>query len=292
MKKYVLATRPKTLFASISPVLLGLSYCFFKGNSIQVLPALVCILCALGLQVFANLVNDYYDGVRGTDNSQRIGPLRFTAEGLISKTEMKRFFLLVLFFCGFLEAYLFYKGGWLIACTGILCTFVAWNYTGGKKPLSYLPLGELLAFIFFGPVAVWGTVYLQQSKEEQMALLLGMIPGFFAAALMGVNNLRDCQTDGKVGKRTLAVVLGEKYFKKIILFFLLMPSLISLYFSSHYSEDYFFFPIFLLIFCSRYFVKNLRQDVGSHLNVFLMNVGRFLFFYCLFQSASFVLAKI
>jgi 1,4-dihydroxy-2-naphthoate octaprenyltransferase len=217
---WIQAARPQTLPAALGPVIIGLALA--HGHSgLNVLTALLTIICALLLQISSNLINDYYDGIRGTDTKERLGPIRVTAAGLLPPSSVKKAFLITLalsFFCGL---YLMSIAGLPIIIIGLSSLFCAWAYTGGPFPLSHFALGELFALLFFGPVAVWGTYYIQVLKfdhhDHLSVILWGISVGLIASALMGINNLRDIVQDKQAGKITIATLLGAKKMRLCIL---------------------------------------------------------------------------
>jgi 1,4-dihydroxy-2-naphthoate octaprenyltransferase len=169
---------------------------------------LLALAVALFLQIGVNYANDYSDGIRGTDE-HRVGPLRLTGSKSVRPQSVK--FAAFLFFalaalCG-LAIVLITQHWWFIP-VGIASIIAAWFYTGGKSPYGYSGLGEIAVFVFFGLVATYGTAYIQIGAFDLNALLGGSAAGFFASAVLMVNNIRDIETDAKVGKRTLAVKLG------------------------------------------------------------------------------------
>ena len=203
LKYYFLAIRPKTLTASLSPIILALTYTYTQTASINFLLAISTILCALFLQISTNLVNDYYDYKKGIDGNKRLGPIRVTQQGLLKASEVKNAFLFTFFLAFIFGSYIFFHGGLTIIITAVLCFLTAYAYTGGPIPLSYFGLGEFFAFIFFGPVSVWGVYYIQTLQHSNEAILLGFGPGFISALIMSINNLRDINTDALTKKKLL-----------------------------------------------------------------------------------------
>jgi 1,4-dihydroxy-2-naphthoate octaprenyltransferase len=228
MKFWILAARPKTLPASLSPVLLGLAAAKFDGAQISIHIALLTALSALMLQVSSNLINDYYDAIEGVDNEDRLGPQRMTSTGKISPTSMKKGFIITLMVSLALGCYLMAHGGLPIIITGISSLIFCYAYTGGPFPLSRMGLGELLAFIFFGPVAVMGTYYLQtmQMTFGPLIILCGVYAGLLSAMIMSINNVRDYKTDQQTNKFTLPIALGPKLGPKLPLLFLVSSVLV------------------------------------------------------------------
>ncbi len=207
---WLLAARPKTLWAAFAPVLLGSALAQAHGG-FHLTAAVVALLCAMLLQVATNFWNDYADHVRGADTAARVGPVRATAAGLISASAMRTAALLTFALSGVASLYLVYRAGWTMAVLGVVSILSGLAYTGGPRPLGYLGLGDLFVFVFFGPVAVAGTYYVQTLRFDPLVALLGCGPGALSVAILVVNNLRDIATDAPAGKRTLAVRFGPTF---------------------------------------------------------------------------------
>ena len=206
--------RPKTLIAGASPVILGSALAFHDGNFSPVIAG-VTLFCALMLQIGANFANDYFDFVNGADTPERLGPRRALPEGLISKRQLLYGMGTVFAAALMSGAYLTIVGGRIIFFIGITAMLMSVFYTAGPVKLGYIGLGEAAAFLFFGPVAVTGTYYLQAGRLCFEALMLSASPGLFALALLTVNNYRDRKEDTRTGKRTLAVRYGAVFARKL-----------------------------------------------------------------------------
>jgi 1,4-dihydroxy-2-naphthoate polyprenyltransferase len=205
---WVLATRPKTLPAAISPVLVGCAVAWAEDGFDSVV-AFAAFAVALLLQVGANLANDVADFRRGADTADRLGPTRVTQGGLISPRKIVVATILVLIAAAAPGLYLVWRGGPVLAILGLLAVGAAVTYTAGPKPFGYLGLGELFVFFFFGPVAVVGTAFVMTHRVTRLALLTSVAMGCLVTAILVVNNLRDIETDRVAGKRTLAVRIGR-----------------------------------------------------------------------------------
>ncbi|MEK7298487.1 MAG: 1,4-dihydroxy-2-naphthoate polyprenyltransferase, partial [Candidatus Margulisiibacteriota bacterium] len=173
-------------------------------------PVLVALLCAILIQIGTNLANDYFDFIKGGDTPARLGPTRATQAGLISPTAMRNAFVSCFVLAVVLGFSLVIRGGWPIVLVGVLSVAAGIAYTGGPYPLAYLGLGDLFVLIFFGPVAVAGTYYVEALSYSGRAVIAGLIPGLIAVGILAVNNLRDIDEDRSTGKRTLAVRLGPR----------------------------------------------------------------------------------
>ena len=200
--------RPRTLPAALAPVLAGSAVAWFEGGFAPLLAGLA-LLVALALQVGVNYANDYSDGIRGTD-AARVGPLRLVGSGVAAPTRV-RTAAFVCFAVASLAgtAIVVLTGYWWLLAVGAASIAAAWYYTGGSRPYGYLGLGELFVFIFFGLVAVSGTVYIQLGVVTQATWWTAIAIGALACAILVANNLRDLDGDRAAGKRTLATRLGD-----------------------------------------------------------------------------------
>lgn len=206
-RAWFLAIRPRTLTVSIAPVLAGTGLALADGVAVPEV-ATAALASAVCIQIIANLANDYFDFVKGADTEERVGPVRVVQAGLLTPQSVGRgifAFLLLAFFAG---GYLLGAAGWPVAAVGAASLLCAFAYTSGPFPLAYRGLGEAFVFVFFGPVAVMGTYYVQALSLSPHSLLAGTGLGVFSMAVLGANNLRDMETDAAAGKRTLAVRVG------------------------------------------------------------------------------------
>ena len=199
--------RPRTLPAALAPVFVGTGAAAAL-DGFRLVPAVLALLVALALQVAVNYANDYSDGRRGTD-ADRVGPMRLVGSGAASPHQ-------VLVAAGVAFAVAAAAGlglaalsSWWLVAVGAVSILAAWTYTGGPIPYGYRALGEVFVFVFFGLVAVVGTTFAQTRHLESLAVAAAVPIGLLSVALLVVNNLRDVHGDAAVGKRTLAVLLGE-----------------------------------------------------------------------------------
>ena len=226
---WIQGARPRTLGMAISPVVAASGYAFFIGAFSWPL-AVLCLVLALCMQIGVNFANDYSDGIRGTD-SRRVGPGRITGAGKAPAKTVLRV-ALAFFGAGALAgiAIVVISQQWWLLAVGAVALVAAWFYTGGKRPYGYMAMGELVSGLFFGPVAVVGTVYAMSGEFEEDALIIGIALGLFASAMMLVNNIRDIDTDRAAGKRTLATLLGLGFSKVLFGLLMLVPfSLVAIY---------------------------------------------------------------
>jgi len=206
---WIEGARPKTLPAAVGPVLVGGGLAWAAG-SFAALPFGAALVGALLIQIGTNLANDYSDFVRGADNDERLGFSRVTQSGRLTPRQVWAGAAVAFALAIAVGTYLVARGGWPIVAIGLLSIAAGVCYTGGPWPFGYHGLGDLFVFLFFGPVAVVGTVYVQALEWRADALIGGVGVGALTTAILVVNNLRDRQTDALAGKRTLAVVLGDR----------------------------------------------------------------------------------
>jgi 1,4-dihydroxy-2-naphthoate octaprenyltransferase len=206
---WLLAIRPRTLPACVAPVLVGTAAAILD-HAFRLLPALAALAGALFLQIGVNLANDYFDYIKGLDTAERVGPTRVTQSGLIAPSRVLTGMIVSFALAAITGSYLVYAAGWVVAVIGGASILAALMYSGGPFPLASNGLGDLFVFIFFGPVAVCGTYYVQALGLSLACALLSVPLGLLIVAILVVNNLRDIHTDVKVGKRTLAVMLGAR----------------------------------------------------------------------------------
>ncbi|MBF0485180.1 MAG: 1,4-dihydroxy-2-naphthoate polyprenyltransferase [Candidatus Omnitrophica bacterium] len=204
------AIRPHTLTASVAPVFLGTAMAYGDG-AVHWPSAVLALICALFIQIGTNLSNDYFDLKSGVDTKERRGPLSVTLLGLILPQHVKWGFILCFSLAGFFAAFLLARGGWPVLIIGMTSILSGIFYTAGPKPLSHLGLGDIFVLIFFGPVAVGGTYYVQSLGCNAAVVLMGFACGLFSTAILIVNNLRDIATDKTAGKMTLAVRFGANF---------------------------------------------------------------------------------
>jgi 1,4-dihydroxy-2-naphthoate octaprenyltransferase len=225
--QWIEGARPRTLPTAVSPVLAGTGAAIGAG---AVAPgrALLALIVAVALVVGVNFANDYSDGIRGTDD-ERVGPLRLVGSKAAEPAVVRTIAIVVLSVAGLagLTLVSLSQQWWLIA-VGALCIAGAWFYTGGKRPYGYSGLGEVAVFVFFGPIGVLGTVLTQSGPPGPLAIVTAVGVGMVTCAVLVANNLRDIPTDTVVGKRTLAVVLGDTDTRRLYVALVTVPLLLSL----------------------------------------------------------------
>ena len=214
--------RPQTLFASLCPVIVALLT--MNETVVSWTIAWVTIVCALGLQILSNLINDYYDFVRGTDKKGRAGFKRALAEEEVSENQMRRACLVTLAICIISGLYLVANGGWVILAIGVTALLFAWLYTATSHSLSYLGIADIFVFLYYGVIASSGTYFLQTGGFSWEVFFAGAVCGLISMCVLLINNLRDMDDDRLAGKRTLPVRFGKKAGEGLMLVVvLLMP---------------------------------------------------------------------
>jgi len=289
LQTWFMAFRPKTLTAAISPVLIGTAMAY--GDGVHHFPsALLCLLAALSIQIGTNLANDYYDFKKGADTKERIGPTRATQAGLIKPSAMRWAFIIAFTISALICAYLIRRGGAPIAIIGVLSILSGIFYTAGPKPLGYIGLGDLFVLIFFGPVAVAGTYYVQSFEMNFAIILAGFAPGLISVAILTVNNYRDIESDRKVGKRTLAVRFGKTFAQLEYLITILAAALLPVLIYSLIQDH---FPILIctiiVLLAAPTIQTVFTKTDGPSLNHALAATGKLLLIYSILFSIGWIL---
>jgi 1,4-dihydroxy-2-naphthoate octaprenyltransferase len=225
-RDWLAGTRPRTLPAAVVPVFIGTGVAFGYGK-FSLWRAVLALVVALALQIGVNYANDYSDGIRGSDE-RRVGPTRLVAAGLARPKQV----LAAAFACfgvacvaGLVLA--IFTSWWLIL-VGAAAVAAGWFYTGGSHPYGYRGFGEIAVFTFFGVAAVAGTAYVQLVRFTWLELIAAIPAGLLSCALLMINNLRDIDSDAEVGKRTLAVMLGDARSRTVYVASLLVPFAVAL----------------------------------------------------------------
>ena len=219
---WIQGARPKTLGAAIAPVLVGSSIAFYE-KSFNLLISFLCLVVGISIQIGVNYANDYSDGIRGTDD-QRVGPVRLVGQKLATAQSVKVAALIFFFIAGVSGLLVsFYSKQWWFLLIGLSAIISAWTYTGGPKPYGYAGFGELFVFIYFGLVAVLGTIYAQTLFFKPYFLVYAVALGFFASAILVANNLRDIEKDKLNKKLTLAVKIGEGKTRTLYTLLMILP---------------------------------------------------------------------
>ena len=278
-RAWVLAARPATLLVGLVPVLVGSAITSAAGQ-FKAGPAAAALWGSVFLQIGSNFANDVFDYEKGADTAERLGPTRATQAGLLTARQVKGG-MVVSFLLAFLAGvYLTAVAGWPIVVIGLCSIAAAIAYTGGPYPLGYNGLGEVFVFLFFGLVAVPGTVFVQTGTVLPSAWLAALPVGLLAAAVLVVNNVRDHETDRVAGKRTLAVRHGRAFGVGMYLAFLVVSwlapiALVVLRLSTPWA----LLPLLTAPLGLRLWSTLRQERSGPALNQCLAGTARMLFFF-------------
>lgn len=263
--KWFKIIRPQTLFAALCPVIAGLLIAADERNLNGIIAAFT-IFSALSLQVFCNLINDYYDFVKGADKAGRQGNARALAEGTVGLKEIRMAIFITLAFVLLSGAFLIFKGGLPVIIIGVSSILFAYLYTATSHSLAYLGIADLFVLVYFGLLAVGGTVYLQTGNFSTQSLLTGTVCGSISTCVLIVNNIRDRADDKAVNKKTFVVRFGLKAGYGEMLFFILLALTCTLYCYSLSWNSLIILPLAIL------FIMTLKAK-GSQYNRCLLFAG-------------------
>jgi 1,4-dihydroxy-2-naphthoate octaprenyltransferase len=285
---WFLAARPKTLPAGVVPVLVGGVMAFGDGK-FHLFSFLAALFGSIMIQVGANFANDLFDFKKQSDTSERIGPMRVTQAGLATPRQMTAATIIVFSLAVLAGVYLVYRGGWPIVVIGLVSIACAILYTASPLALGYLGLGDVFVLIFFGPVALAGTYYVQALDISLPIILAGIPFGMISNAILTVNNLRDIETDKKSGKKTLAVRFGRTFARYEYLAMLLGAAVMAVSLSIILDKVYLLLAILYLAFSYRTLQTVFSSTDGERLNNTLAATGRLLIIYGLLFGAGWLL---
>lgn len=290
LKPLLLAARPKTLPAAIVPVWVGCALAWQATSSFSLALALATVGSAICIQIATNFFNDAIDDAKGADTAARLGPTRVTASGLLSRKAVYLLATIFLVLAALCAVPLIAERGWVILAIGLPSLFLAYGYTGGPFPLAYLGLGEIFVVLFFGLIAVTGTVFVQTGLFLPQAAWLGLTVGSLSAVLITINNLRDIAEDTESNKKTLAVRWGfEKASNLIRIEYLI--AIVAFYIARGQPgvRDV-FFVIFILVLPAIRVVSSVKENgpspalngqlalAGAHLLIFALGWQALTFF--------------
>ena len=269
LNAWILAARPKTLSASLVPIVATTGLVSGTGMAVDWGVIVLALLSSFCIQIGTNLVNDAMDFKKGADNENRLGPVRVTQQGIFSFRQVMAAAAFFFFLAVCLGVPLVVKGGVPILVIGIISVAMGYAYTSGPMPLAYHGLGDLFVIIFFGLVAVGGLYYLLTGKYDVSALILGLQIGFLSTVLIAINNLRDITTDTAANKKTLAVRLGKMGARLWIGFLIFSPYLAGYYWVA--SQKYWVYIVPTLSFpLGIMIIKRIfRTEPGAEYNKFL-----------------------
>lgn len=226
-KSWLLATRPKTLIASVVPVAVGTCLAFASGATISLWVSFFALLSAFGIQIGTNLINDALDFKKGADTAERLGPVRVTQSGLLTMQQVHLAGLICFAAAVIFAIPLILRGGWPIAILMVLSVISGYAYTGGPKPLAYCGIGDVFVLLFYGFASTVAVFFLQSGHIDSTAFFAGAQIGLLAMVILAVNNLRDHVQDAMANKRTLAVRFGTTFARIEITLCTLLPFVLN-----------------------------------------------------------------
>ena len=291
-KAWLLAARPKTLTGAAVPVLIGLALAFvdskeYGSDVFSWVAAVLCMLFAFIMQIDANLVNDFFDYAKGTDdNATRLGPKRACAQGWVSLDAMKKAIAITTCVACIVGLPLVFYGGFEMVLVGLLCVVFCFLYT---THLSYIGMGDLLVLVFFGLVPVCITYYVQLHTVTWQVFVASLACGLVIDGLLLVNNFRDRDTDREAGKQTLVVHIGEQASIATYLGVGIVACLLGVVFWLNGHLLAFVLPFVYLVLHFFTFLKMKRIWKGSELNRCLGETARNIFIYGLLVSLGLLL---
>lgn len=283
---WVEAARPKTLPASVSPVLLGSALAYYDG-SFDVLPAILCLLVALFAQIASNFANDYFDFKKGADREDRLGPERAVAQGWISPKAMLAGTFVMLGLACLFGLMLIFFADWRLLLVGVAIAVCVLAYSAGPFPLAYNGLGDVCVLLFYGIIPVCFTYYIQTLSFSLLSFLLSVALGLLSVNILVVNNYRDYEQDKAARKRTTIVLFGRRFgrvfyiLNECMAFILILPLLLD----APWWALFLFGILFALCF---YTTRELFTLEGKALNRTLGHTARNVFFFALILSVLFV----
>ena len=290
MKKngqWLKAIRPKTLTGALAPVLIGGMLALHDvGDQFRWLPFILCVAFALVMQIDANLANDYFDYLKGTDDEERLGPKRAVASGWITPKAMRRALIIVTALACLIGFPLAYFGGWWLIVVGLACVVFCFLYS---TLFSYIAMGDLLVLIFFGIVPVGFTYYLQVGDWTLPVTLSAIANGLVTDNLLIVNNYRDIDQDRKHHKRTLVVLIGRK--AAFWLYIALGIIAVALSFIALYLLGNVVFTPFLGVYLAIHFLTawHMYRLTGAELNLILADTARNILIFALLLSLGIII---
>lgn len=285
---WVTASRPKTLPAAVTPVIVGSAIAGFE-HKFNFVPAVFALVISLLIQIATNFVNDLYDYLKGTDKPDRVGPQRLLTSGLISPREMKMAIYFTFGLAFFLGLYLVWLGGWIVLLIGVLSIAAGFGYTAGPFPFAYNGLGDIFVFIFFGIVATVGTYFVQALSFSSIALWASVPVGLLITNILVVNNYRDADEDKFANKKTLAVRFGKSFARGQYLISIVISYAVLFVIYFEYKTTAWIFLPFLALPLSVKLIKMIYTLTGSPLNKTLALTGIFSTIYGLLFAVGLLL---
>ena len=296
LKVWLKAVRLRTLPLSVSGILIGNSLCF-QHTEFSVTLFVLMLFTAISFQIISNFANDYGDGVKGTDNENRLGPKRVLQQGLLSRETLKKGIVIISLISLLLAFSLIFlafgSNSWYYILIFIGLSFASvWAaifYTVGNKAYGYYGFGDLFVFLFFGGVSVLGAYFVQLKTFSYPAILLSLVVGFLSVGVLNLNNMRDIDNDAFVGKRTLVVIMGAAIAKKYHLFLLIVSVSILVYVFSSVSIRFFWIPYLAIIPLMVHFISVLKNSEPKFFDPELKKLSLSIFFLSILIFFSFYL---
>lgn len=283
---WLLASRPKTLTGAAVPVMISLSLAASSEHEFRWLPAILCLLFAFIMQIDANFVNDYFDFMKGNDDENRLGPKRACAMGWIHASNMRRAIGITTLVACIIGLPLVIYGGVEMLLIGLLCVVFCFLYT---THLSYIGMGDVLVLVFFGIVPVCIPYYLITHTCTLEVIIASIACGMVIDTLLMINNYRDIENDERVGKRTLAVLLGKKNSRRMYLLLGFAACLLGIIYSMYGHFWAMILPLGYLVLHVITYRRMVRIDHGRALNNVLGDTARNMFFYGVLVSIGILL---
>jgi len=271
---WCLALRPWSFTISLAPILAGTSLAVLDGYGARIEIALAALIASVLIHAGTNLQNDVGDFRRGADGAGRIGPPRATTEGWLPASQVQAAVVLCFALAFVPGGYLVVQGGWPIVAIGLASVAAGAVYTAGPRPVAYSGWGEAFVILFFGLVAVGGMYYLHAGTVGTTALLGGAALGALAAAVLVVNNLRDIDSDRRIGKNTLAVRCGVRFTLAEYAFLLIAPFALVLALAQKEQRIGLVAPVLLLPWAARLYLRVRRTPSGAWLNGALASTAK------------------
>lgn len=287
-RAWLLAARPKTLPAGMVPVLAAGAIAWGSGY-FHAIALLAALLGSMLIQIGTNFANDLFDYKKNADTADRIGPVRVTQAGLVTPRQMALATMMIFSAATVAGIYLVYRGGWPIVMIGLISITCGVLYTAGRWALGYIGLGDLFVFVFYGPVALAGTYYVQALDISNEIIMAGIPFGMISTSILVVNNLRDMENDRICGKKTLAVRLGKRFSQIEYTVLLVGAAIVSGIIGIIYDRSYLFLTFAYLPFSIRLIKTVFTTDDGKTLNDALASTGRLLILFGILFGAGWLL---
>lgn len=286
MQAWLEAARPKTLTASLSPVLLGIALAVHDGV-FRLVPSVLCLLVGISAQIASNLANDYFDYQKGADRPGRLGPARAVASGWITPQAMLLATIKTLAFTCLCGIGLLFFAGWELLGVGIAIVVFALAYSAGPFPLAYNGLGDVCVLLFYGIVPVCFTYYVQAHVFTWQVFILSLALGFLSINILVINNYRDYDQDKKANKRTTVVLFGKKFAIVFYLINLILALICGFLGVGITVESVILFAFCAFLFCFTW--KEIHVKTGMELNGTLAHTARNVLIYAFILSISLLL---